>query len=295
MERDWIQKCFSSLQKSTVPVNIIAINNNSSDNSAAYIKKHYPNVFLINNDTNKGFGGANNQGLKKALELGGEYFFLLNQDAWVDEDTIENLTLQSKNNPEYGIISPLHFNGRADALDYNFSQYITPNMCKNLYSDFVLGSVKSEIYESGFICAAAWLLTKDSLKKVGGFSPTFYHYGEDDNYIHRLKFKKLKIGVLPTVRIYHDREKREGGLLKNYDFNRKKSILLNHSNPLLNLNIKKEIFNLSIKIAIRKLLLSPLSKIKYLEFENKVLKEFKPVLEENMQLSISEKEYLFLK
>jgi GT2 family glycosyltransferase len=62
-----------------------------------------------------------------------------------------------------------------------------------------------KLFEINFVNAAAWLLPKETIKKVGGFDPLFTHWGEDNNYIDRLKYQKLKIGVCSCVRIYHDR------------------------------------------------------------------------------------------
>src|SRR5690606_5946888 len=163
-------------------------------------------VILLENTDNRGFGGANNQGLKYALKHGGEYFILLNQDAYVKQNTIEELVKQSVKNHDFGIISPIHLNGDGTALDYTFSEYISPSSCKMLYSDFVINKVKDKIYLSNFICAACWLLSRKTLEIVGGFNPVFFHYAEDDNYIHRLHFKSLKIGVYPKAIIFHDRE-----------------------------------------------------------------------------------------
>ncbi len=289
MRRDWIQKCFSSIEASSVPVKIIAIDNASTDDSVHYIKANFPNVLLIESKENLGFGGANNLGLKKALDLGGEYFFLLNQDARVEKDTLEKLVTQAQNNPEYGIVSPLHLNGKGDALDYNFSNYISPSQCKNLYSDFVLNKVENKLYESGFICAAAWLLTKECLRIVGGFSPTFFHYGEDDNYINRLFYKGLKIGIYPLVKIYHDRENRMQPRVGNF---LQRSLLLKYSSPQNNMNIHVRIKQLKIRILKNKLLgknyVSMKDELLFLT-TNYVL------ISENLKLSLSNHNYIFLK
>lgn len=293
MRRDWIQKCFSSIEASSVPVKIIAIDNASTDDSVHYIKANFPNVLLIESKENLGFGGANNLGLKKALDLGGEYFFLLNQDARVEKDTLEKLVTQAQNNPEYGIISPLHLNGKGDALDYNFSNYISPSQCKNLYSDFVLNKVENKIYESGFICAAAWLLTKTSLKTVGGFSPTFFHYAEDDNYIHRLKFKKLKIGVYPHTFIFHDREERANTKFHSAEEQIKREWALRISNPLQETNIhqyKKQLKNKLLKNRIFR----NTSEVKRIKKELFLLENLENLSVENYKKSISSAEFIFL-
>lgn len=290
MRRCWIDNCFSSLASSVRRVRIIAIDNNSSDNSVEHIKKNYPDVILIENKENKGFGGANNQGLKLALELGGEFFFLLNQDAWIEKDTIEELVCRMKEGPGYGIVSPMHLNGEGTALDYNFSNYISPNYCKKLYSDFVLKKVENRIYESGFICAAAWMLSKECLRIVGGFSPVFYHYGEDDNYIHRLAFKGLKIGVLPSVSICHDREQRE-----NSDFGNglKKTLHLRFSDPAGTESIDSYLKSLKRRLIVNQILCRKPA-VEQLREECQILKSSQTLIEETREKSMQHGDYLFL-
>src|SRR5690606_25364916 len=168
---DWIFKCLQSIEISNLKIEIIVVDNNSSDSTINIIKKDFPEVTLIESKENLGFGKANNLGIIEALKRGCDFVFLLNQDAWVENDTIEKLVENAKKNPEFGIISPMHLNGKGDALDYNFSNQISPIYCKKLYSDFVLNQVENKIYESDFVCAAAWLLSKECLRKVGGFSP----------------------------------------------------------------------------------------------------------------------------
>ncbi len=293
LQNNWIQQCFDSLLNSTISYHIVAIDNASTDDSVNYIKQNYPSAHLIENKENNGFGGANNQGLKYALENGGEYFFLLNQDAWVEANTIEQLIYQLKINPEYGIVSPIHLNGQGKALDLNFSNYIAPNRCENLYSDFVLNQVKDTIYESGFICAAAWLLSKESLRIVGGFNPSFFHYGEDDNYVHRLTFKKLKIGVYPKVFIYHDRENREKSKYFNPKALKERSLFITYSNPNLRVNYQKEIKIINNKI-LKNILLLNLGELKRLSKQKKLLKLVHTTSYQNLELSKSNSKYIFL-
>lgn len=294
MRHNWIQKCFDSIINSTIPVNIIAVDNGSSDGSIEYVKEKYPQVDFVISKENLGFGKANNIGMKKALDNGGDYFFLLNQDAWVDPQTIEELVKQAKNNPQYGIVSPMHLNGKGDALDFSFSTYLKPEKCENIYSDFVLNRVSDHIYESEFICAASWLISKECLKIVGGFSPVFYHYGEDDNFVNRLIYKKMKIGVYPKVFIYHDRETREGGMLKDRSFNLKKNILLQYSDPNKKIDIKREISILKLKIFFSRLSFRNKNIIKDMILVKNILSESEKTIEKNLKISKSDADYIFL-
>lgn len=231
LQNNWIEKCLDSLKHSSQKTDIFIIDNLSIDETTKYIEENYPSIQLMKSDKNLGFGKANNIGLKKAIDENYDYVFLLNQDAWVNDTTLEKLIEVSSQNPEFGIISPIHLNGKGDALDFNFSYYISPQYCRLFYSDVFLNKIK-QIYPVNFINAAAWLITKKCVEIVGGFSPTFYHYGEDDNYCHRVLWHQLKIGVTSCCSIYHDRENRiEHSTIKEKWNKLVRSFVLYYSNP----------------------------------------------------------------
>lgn len=205
----WIEKCFTSLYSSSIDLNVIVVDNGSIDNSPSIIKRDFPQVDYIQSTVNLGFGAANNIGIRKAYKQDADFVFLLNQDAWIESDTIEKLINTSQNYPEYGILSPIHLNGRGDNLDYNFSTFISAEKCKGLISDIMVNNPLKEIYSVSFANAAAWLLTRKCVETIGGFNPSFYHYAEDLNYAERVSYHGLKIGIVPDVRIYHDRQSKK--------------------------------------------------------------------------------------
>jgi len=235
----WVTPCFSSLRKSTVPLHTIVIDNGSQDDTLARIAAEYPEAEIVNTGKNLGFGKANNIGMELAWQRGADYVFLLNQDAWIDPDAVEKLVDACRRHPGYGIISPMHLNGAGDGLDYGFSNYIAPNKCRGLYSDIFLGRVQ-DVYDVGFVNAAAWMMTRECLERVGGFSPSFFHYGEDDNYTQRLQFHKLKLGVLPTSRIYHDREQRPASKYFHAGETFRREVIARSSNPNGNFSFARE-------------------------------------------------------
>jgi len=97
-----------------------------------------------------------------------------------------------------------------------------------------------DVYDVGFVNAAAWSMTRECLERVGGFSPSFFHYGEDDNYTQRLQFHKLKLGVLPTSRIYHDREQRPPSKFFESGETFRREVIARSSNPNANFSFGRE-------------------------------------------------------
>lgn len=210
----WIEKCISSVLNSSIGVHISIIDNVSTDHTVDIIRTKFPEVHLICNTIDLGFAKSNNILLRKALEDGADYVFLLNQDAWVEKDTIEGLVKIHQKNPQYAILSPVHVNGAGTALDFNFATYCREYRCPGFLSDLYLHTIK-EIYDLHFVNAALWLISKECLLKTGLFDPIFKVYGEDVDYMNRARMKGFKLGLAPYCRGYHDREKRPPSVKHN--------------------------------------------------------------------------------
>jgi GT2 family glycosyltransferase len=202
----WIQRCLACLKKSDIDLHIIIVDNGSTDGTIECIRESYPDVILILNSENKGFGKANNQGIKIGLEKGADYVFLLNQDAWIDDNTIEHLVRLSCMHTEYGVLSPVHLNGDGTDLEYTFAYFANSRSCRNFFSDLYLKKELREIYTIDFVSAAAWLLSRRCIERIGGFDPIYHHYCEDNDFVMRMKYHGFKLGICPGVKIYHDQQ-----------------------------------------------------------------------------------------
>ncbi len=202
----WAEKCFTSLRLSSVPVHCIVVDNGSTDGSQEYITTHFPEVEFIRSEENLGFGKANNIGIEKAYRKGADFFYLMNQDAWIYEDSVEKLLAVYQSYPdkgEIGILSPMHIDGTEKKLDIFLDKYIAHNFETRLISDLYFQSLKP-YYEVSFINAAHWLLPKETIETVGGFNPYFFHYGEDAEYVNRILFHKKKTLLVPESKVIHD-------------------------------------------------------------------------------------------
>ena len=212
----WYDRCLGSLQRSTIPVDIMVVDNASQDGSADWIAAHYPEINLIRSDKNLGFGQANNIGMRYALDNGYDYVFLLNQDAWLHtNDCIERLVQATENHPGYMIMSALWLYGSGERITKGSKLHMIalegPN--NDFVSDMYLGKALQEVYETDYMPAAAWLLPRKTLEQIGGFDPLFFHRGEDDNYMQRVYYHGGKIGLCAKACVCHDIEERPA----NYD------------------------------------------------------------------------------
>jgi GT2 family glycosyltransferase len=222
--QNWIEKCLSSLGASNIKTDVIIIDNASTDKTVDYIKNIFPQYTLVESKINLGFAKGNNIGIRKAYNENYDYVFLLNQDAWIENNTIEELIRIHSANSEYGILSPIQLNGKGVSIDLNFTSYISQKNDdgRKLLSDLVLKRDLSSVYSVDFVNAASWLISRDCLHTTGCFDDDLFpHYGEDNNYIERVHFHKYKVGVVPNTFVYHDREEREAKPTSSFSENLK--------------------------------------------------------------------------
>jgi GT2 family glycosyltransferase len=205
LRHDWIKKCLQSIEQSSIIPDVFIVDNNSTDETRSYIKAQSRHYILHESDQNLGFGKANNLGLEYALKYNYDYVFLINQDVYLERNTIE--TLLKLDYESYGIISPLQCDGQGNKIDEDFLEFLGPGRCKDFLSDGILGNFKDKIYPCEFVMGAAWFMPISTVKKIGGFSKFFFQYGEDENYSHRVLHSGLKIGIYPKAKIYHERYK----------------------------------------------------------------------------------------
>lgn len=286
----WIENCLNKALNSSIPIQIVVVDNNSNDKTVSFIKENYSEIKLLEQDENLGFGAANNIGISYALRQGVDYIFLLNQDAYVNETTIEKLVEVSNNNKEFGIISPIHLNGSGNNLDLNFSNYMQKNTY--LLFDALKNSYSKHVYEVPFVNAAAWLLPQKTFETIGGFDPIFFHYGEDENFCQRVLFHNLKVGLVPNIFINHDRENIKSKLsnsnLKSIQL-RERYLKIKWAN--INTDHTIEMFKQQkkLRVLVLKLMMKlKLKKMKHYLMEYRIVKRIIPEILKSKEINIKE-------
>jgi len=198
----WIYRCIDSIFTSNIDVHIIVVDNSSTDNTVSIIENKFPNIELIRSQQNLGFGKGNNIALKRAYQDDADYVLLLNQDAYIEPDTIKKIVSVQQKNPEFGIISPFHYDYEGTNIEFYFSTIIGATDCPHFINDMHFKRLH-DIYEIKFVHAACWLISKECLQTVGGFDPIFPHYSEDNDYINRATYHHFKTGIVPGALVYH--------------------------------------------------------------------------------------------
>lgn len=191
---NYLDKLIKSLRDSSTKIKVIFVDNNSSDRSISIIEDNLnENIILIKEQSNHGFSKGNNIGIQKALEEKADFIFLINQDAYIDENTVQELINSFELNGPNNLYSPVHYDYTGEKLDSSF----------NILTEIYKADLDKIDVEYGFIPAAAWFIPTAIIEEVGLLNDYFFLYGEDNEYVNRLKYFKRKLIVRTSSNIYH--------------------------------------------------------------------------------------------
>lgn len=198
-----LRKCIDSIYRSESKLSfeIIVVDNGSTDNSVTLIKDNYPQVQIISNIENRGFARANNQGLQKAI---GRYFLLLNSDAMVKQNALDNLVGFADFHPVIGIVGPKLLNPD-DTLQescYRFPTLISEIFGRQLgfYTPVTYSSVA---YETDWVMGACMLVRAKAVNDAGMLDEDYFMYSEELDWCFRIKRRGWKICYLESAEVYH--------------------------------------------------------------------------------------------
>jgi len=197
--KNYLNSCINSIQNQDYPHEIIIVDNSSNDGTPYFIEKNFPNISLIKNSKNFGYGRGNNIGFKYA---NGEFIVILNPDTIAKDNWLKELIKPLKANKNL-ITTPkiLLYNGSAINTCGNINHFTGLTFTRGLNhppSDF---QVKQ--FLSGF-SGCNFAIKKENYEKLAGFDENFFSYLEDSEFSWRSHLKGYKILYVPTSIVKHD-------------------------------------------------------------------------------------------
>lgn len=196
-------RCLSSLSRVTYkPVEIIVVDNNSSDDSVRSVEKRFPEVRLIKNKTNRGFSGGNNDGIDASR---GKYIFILNNDTEVEKNFLEPLVSLMEKDSTIGCVQPKLVYADEHTLLNAVGSFLTSTGFLYHYgyrkkADDPKYNARLTIYSAK---GAAMMLRRSAIERVGMFDEDFFIYFEETDLCHRLWLAGWRVIYEPTSLIYH--------------------------------------------------------------------------------------------
>lgn len=199
----FLEQCLCSVMKAIAPlgegqVEVIVVDNQSTDDSVEYLRSRFPSVFFIGNRENSGFGRANNQGVQMSR---GEFILFLNPDTIVAEDSFTECMAEMQRQPELGAIGVRMVDGGGKYLPESKRGFPTPwvSFCKlsgltrlfpasRVFARYYLGHLpEKESNEVEVLAGAFMFVRKKAVDLTGGFDERFFMYAEDIDLSFRIR------------------------------------------------------------------------------------------------------------
>ena len=202
--------CLNSIHKTVTDIDreIYVVDNNSIDGSQEAVKDEFPDVKLIENETNTGFSHANNLALKM---MQGRFAVLLNSDAVLKENAIKKLLAFMTNTPCAGIagVQLLNEDGtRQNSID-NFPSTETEIFNKSILRLFFPGKYpsKNRLYQNPIevdsVIGACMIVRKEAIEEVGVFDEDYFIFLEETDWCFRMYKKGWKVYHVPDAEVFH--------------------------------------------------------------------------------------------
>lgn len=203
--------CIKSIYTKTLKtsVEIIVVDNASSDNSVSEIRSIYPEVILIESTQNLGFGKANNLAV---LSAKGKYLFFLNSDTILVNDAISILKEYMENNPDVGIcggnlfdqeMNPNHSHLKVFPSVFNDVDLSTRRMISRIFIRNMQFNNSNTPIEVAYITGADMMIKKELFNEILGFDPDFFLYYEETDLTYRVKKMGYHVVNVPSSKIIH--------------------------------------------------------------------------------------------
>ncbi len=239
--RGFLGNLINSLNRALEEIDseIIVVDNSSDDDSVEYLRKNFPDVKLIENPHNVGFGRANNQGVKAST---GEYLLLINPDAVVGENTIKEMMDFSLSHPDAGASSCKVLNADGTLQKTCRRGFPTPWVAFTKISGMSTIFPKSKLFgrynltyldpdeehEVDAIGGSFMFIPRRVFEAVGGFDEDYFMYGEDIDLCYKIKNEGYKVYYTPRTTAIHFKGEstRRSSINQTYEFYRAMSVFV---------------------------------------------------------------------
>jgi GT2 family glycosyltransferase len=204
---DDTKACLVSFKNLTYPsYKVIVVDNFSKDGSIEKLQEEFNDVIYVFNQSNLGFSCGCNAGLRRAYDLGAEYFLLLNNDIVVEPGFLEPAMKELRKNPIAGAVTGKIMYKEPSNVFWQAGGHVDPLRVQGIprgKGDADKGQYDT-ICETGWASGAMSLFPRSTIEKVG-FLPEEYFFGQEEwDYSTAILRAGLKIMYVPEFKAYHE-------------------------------------------------------------------------------------------
>lgn len=184
---------------------VFVVDNNSSDNSVAFLKSNYPQVQIVELQENVGISGGYSAGAEAAGDV--DYYWFLNNDVRVAPSSLDKLINRIESNQKAGIVFP-----RINEMGSETIQSL--GYQKDLFGYGAYPDIGKGRTEPPFTCpreivhgmGAAMLVDREVYREVGGFDTGNFLYGGDTYLCQQAWVRGHHVEVVPESVVYHEED-----------------------------------------------------------------------------------------
>ncbi len=212
----------SVLQSDHSNFTLIVVDNHSSDQSAETVRIEFADelksgkVILIENNTNLGFAGGNNVGIRYAMSKSAEYILLLNNDTVVSPDLISVLAGEMEGQKDIGITGPkIYYFSPPDQIWFAGGEIL---LHKGISRHTGIRQKDTGQYDQSRVCdyitGCAMMIRRSVIEQCGMLDIIYPLYSEDADFCMRSRKAGYKCLYIPKGKVWHKISAGSGGQLK---------------------------------------------------------------------------------
>jgi GT2 family glycosyltransferase len=223
--RDLTLDCLRSLEAVTTPgVRVVVVDNASGDGTVAAIRERYGDrVDLVVNDSNLGYAGGNNAGIRQALDQGARFLLLLNNDTTVAPNFVDHLLAPLFETNDIGVTAPKIFFAKPPNRIWYAGGEVA--LWKGTARHIGIREVDHGQYDRArdidYASGCCLLARREVFEKVGMLDEHYQAYFEDTDWCMRARRAGFRVRYVPTAQVWHRISASTGGQVSRRKIGRK--------------------------------------------------------------------------
>ena len=197
------EECLVSLiEHVKLPIQIVVVDNGSRNDEGQRLKDEFPNIHLISNESNIGFCGGNNAGIKYSLKQKDcSHIMLLNNDTVVRDNFIDSLLAYARSHP-MSAVSPVVLLARTGNIQSTGGKMVY-GATINSNAGRTIKQITDLIIKPDFLVGTCILTSRETYELVGLLDERFFAYMEDVDWSWRARQHGIELSVVTSSRVLH--------------------------------------------------------------------------------------------